>query len=710
MLSRVLMPDVRRITVVCTVVFTTATLTAFPALAAHYEPEELLVIGKYDRRQIDVADTVEITPDSAVLVRRAPGANINGNGPLTGIPQYRGMYGSRINIEVNDMILSSGGPNWMDPPLSYAPTAQLESLQVYRGIAPVSSGQETIGGSINVTTWPGEFGNGSNFESSGRVRLGSQTSNDASLLGVTVITANSNHRLKLSSLREQANDIDFNGGTIASTEYRRDRHDIGYGYQTGKHTLQIDTGKNETEDSGNPALPMDIDYIDSDLASISYHFEDTDWSLSTKIYYSDINHGMTNYHLRQTPAMASMWRQNTAQGDSFGFKINAVLNDEHGNWQIGIDSHDENHNSNIDNPNNPMFFLVNFNDAQRKVLGLFAERNIKILPKWQGEFGLRLNRITIDADKVDGTPALMPGMMGMASPGQMLRDNFNNSNRSQTDNNIDWVAKLYYRKDDTLSYYFGIAQKMRAPSYQERYLWLPLQATAGLADGRTYTGNITLDSETARELELGIDLRKDRLELSPRIFYREVDNYIQGTANSDMNATGFVAMMNNMNGTANTAPLQFDNVEAKFYGFDMDWRYQLGDKWSLQGVVNYVRAKRDDIDDSLYRIAPTNALTGLKYQANDWSLTAEAVLYARQNKVSKTNSEKATAGYALINLKSYWQINGELRLGLGIDNLLNKKYRDHQTGYNRVGNSDIKLGNRLPGQERNAFVRLDYQW
>ncbi|MDB3856007.1 TonB-dependent receptor [Halieaceae bacterium] len=705
MLSRILVS-----VVVCTGVCTVATFSVSPAIADHYHPEELLVVGQYDRRQIDVADTVHITPDSAALVRRAPGANINGNGPLTGIPQYRGMYGSRVNVEVNGMTLSSGGPNWMDPPLSYAPTAQLESLQVYRGIAPVSSGQETIGGAINVTTWSGEFGNDTNFESSGRIRLGSQTSNSASLLGATVISANNNHRLKFSSLREQANNTDFNGGTIESTEYRRDRHDVGYGYQIGKHSLQIDAGRNETGDSGTPALPMDIEFIDSDLASIKYHFDGSQWSLSSKLYYSDIKHGMSNYHLRQAPSISSMWRRNIALGKNIGFRIDGKLNDNHGNWQFGIDGHKENHISDIDNPKSPMFFVVNFNDATRKVLGLFAERNIKIFSNWHGEFGLRHNQIMMDAGKVDGTPALMSGMMGMPSPGQTLRDQFNNSDRSQIESNTDWIAKLYYRKDEILSYYIGIAQKMRAPSYQERYLWLPLQATAGLADGRTYTGNINLNSETAHELELGLDLRNVRLELSPRVFYRHVDDYIQGTPSSNISASMFVAMMNNMNGTTNTPPLEFNNVDAKFYGFDMDWSYQLNNNWSLRGVVNYVRANRDDISDNLYRIAPTNTLAGLRYQSTNWSMTTEAVLYAQQNKVSKTNSEQVTAGYGLVNLKGYWQLNNELRLGFGIDNVLNKKYRDHQTGYNRARNSDIKIGHRLPGQERNVFIRLDYQW
>jgi outer membrane cobalamin receptor len=91
------------------------------------------------------------TPDTATLLQRAPGANVNRNGPLTGIAQYRGMFGHRVNALVDGMSINSGGPNGMDPPLSCIPRSQLGSLTVIRGIAPVSSGAETIGGTILAT-------------------------------------------------------------------------------------------------------------------------------------------------------------------------------------------------------------------------------------------------------------------------------------------------------------------------------------------------------------------------------------------------------------------------------------------------------------------------------------------------------------------------------------------------------------------------------
>ncbi len=681
-------------------------------VAEHTVLEELRVVDSQNRRQIDVADTVEITPDSALLLRKAPGANVNGNGPLTGIAQYRGMYGPRISVDVNGTTLSSGGPNWMDPPLSYAPAAQLESLEVYRGIVPVSVGQETIGGAINVKTWSGDFASGQKVETSGRIRVGAQSVNDAALTSATVVVANQQHRLKVSALTEQADDANFgdgrSSGDIVPSEYDRQRYDIGYGYQSNGHTIQLDVGRNETGDSGTPALPMDILYIDTDLASLRYTLERGDNTINAKLYYSDIEHGMTNFHLRQSPAMAGMWRRNVATGDNLGFRVSADLKDQQGSWLLGIDGHSEKHNSNIDNPNNPMFFVVNFNNAERDVLGIFAERKQTLNEHWLVEVGLRYNRVEMDTDEVGGTPAMM-SMMGMA-PGMMLRDNFNGAQRQKKDNNIDWAAKFYYQASDVSTYYFGLARKNRSASYQERYLWLPLEATGGLADGRTYTGNLNLDPEIAHELELGMDYKTSALVLSPRLFYRDVSDFIQGTETGNVNAAGFVNMMNMMNGSSNAAPLEFNNVDAEFYGFDMDWSYQIDSRWSVNGVINYVRGKRDDINDDLYRIAPANTLFALNYQAGQWALTTEAVFYAEQNNVSKTNSEQKTAGYGLLNIKGYTQLSNELRLGFGLDNVFDKHYRNHLTGYNRAMNSDIPRGERLPGYGRNVFARIDYQW
>lgn len=678
-------------------------LLALPARADLLE--ELVVTATHSTRTIDVTNALVISPDAAQLLKEAPGANVNSNGPLTGIPQYRGMYGPRIATAIDGNQLAPSGPNWMDPPISYVVGSQLESLEVYRGIVPVSVAQEAIGGAIDARINKGNFGSNSDFHLNGRVMSSGQSVNEGYNLNTNLYASNDQHRLKVAALTEKGDDADFPGGKIIPTEYQRDRYDLGYGFRSGAHTLQLDYGNNDTGDTGTPALPMDIRYIRGDLYNLGYHFEATDDdSIDLAVYGSELRHRMDNYGLRQAPSQAARWRRNTAKSDNIGFRLQGRLQDDTGAWQVGADGFDSSHDSDIDNPNNPMFFVTNFNSAEREVLGLFIERQHHLGDRWQGELGLRYNRVSMDAGKVDGTPAQM--MM----PAQMLRDNFNNAQRDQTDDNIDLVAKVWFESSENSSWYLGLARKNRSPSYQERYLWLPLEATGGLADGNTYTGNIKLRPETSNQVEFGLDFSNDRLTLSPRLFYSKVDDYIQGTPSTYAPALMFVNMMNMNNDTNNPPPLQFNNVEAKLYGFDMDWALQLGRHWALSGIVNYVRGERDDINDNLFRIAPPNATVRLGYARHSWSAQVEGVVYDSQNKVSETNREQDTSSYGVVNLSATWQATSALQLAAGVDNLFDREYRDHLSGYNRAANPDIAKGERLPGYGVNAFARLMYEF
>jgi iron complex outermembrane recepter protein len=688
-----------------------AIVAAAAALPGHADNlEELVVTATHSTRTIDITNALEISPDVAQLLKQAPGANVNGNGPLTGIPQYRGMYGPRIATSLDGNQLAPSGPNWMDPPISYVVGSQLESLQVYRGIAPVSVAQESIGGAIDARVDKGSFGSSDEFKLTGRLGGNTQSVNQGYNLNANLYASNDRHRIRLAALTEQGDDAEFPDGDITPTEYQRDRYDIGYGFRSGAHTLQLDYGRSDTDDTGTPALPMDIRYIRGDLLNLGYRFEGSGGSeIQLALYGSDLDHSMNNYQLRQAPG-ADRWRRNTASSNNLGFKLQTTLQDERGRWDLGVDGFDAEHDSDIDNPNNPMFFVVNFNSAERRVLGAFVERQQELGERWKGEFGVRYNRVSMDAGQVDGTPARMMAPTGMQPPAQILRDAFNNADRDQDDNNLDLVAKAWYQASDASSWYLGVARKNRSPSYQERYLWLPLEATGGLADGYTYTGNIELDPEVSRQIEFGLDYSQNSLTFSPRVFYSKVDDYIQGTPSELAPAVMFVRMMNTMNGSNNPDPLQFNNVDAKLYGFDMDWAWQLNGHWAVSGIVNYVRGERDDINDNLYRIAPPNASLRLDYSASNWSAGIENVLYHKQDKLSDTNGEQETSGYGVVNLSSTWQATEGLQLALGVNNLFDKKYEDHLGGYNRVSNPDIRKGDRLPGYGVNAFARVMYEF
>ncbi len=674
-----------------------AACLSVPALADHIE--EVYVRGVHDTRAIEVSEALVVSPDTAQLLKKAPGANVNSNGPLSGIPQYRGMFGPRVGVLLDGVELAPAGPNWMDPPLSYAAAAQLESLQVYRGIAPVSVVQESIGGAVRAVTAQQGFAERGEVRSSGHLYATGQTVNQGLQLGGSWMASSDRHRLRLAALTESGDDAEFPGGDILPSEYQRDRFDIAYGYRFGKHSIELGYVHSDTGDTGTAALPMDIDFITGDLASLAYRYESGSWLVEARAFGSDLDHEMTNFHLRQGPDDGAAWRRNTTDSRNRGFKLAVTHTHRDTEWVFGADGLDSTHNSEIDNPNNPAFFVDNFNDVQRQVLGVFVESRRRLAAGLRSEFGLRYNRVAMDADQVDGTPAMM------MPPATALRDAFNSADRSQVDHNMDAVAKLWLDVSNDLTLYAGLARKTRSPAYQERYLWLPLQATGGLADGFNYTGDIDLDPEVAHEVELGLDFNGDRLTLSPRLFYRDVEDFIQGVPSELAPAVMFTSMMGNRD------PLQFANVDAVFWGLDMDWRFRLNESYQLRGLVNYVRGERDDINDDLYRIAPFNASLALDYTATRWGASLEAIAYAEQDNVSDANGELPTDGYELVNLSAWWAVSPALRVAAGVDNLLDEEYADHLAGRSRVrGNPALAPGEQLPGLGINGYLRLDYRF
>ena len=157
-------------------------------------------------------------------------------------------------------------------------------------------------------------------------------------------------------------------------------------------------------------------------------------------------------------------------------------------------------------------------------------------------------------------------------------------------------------------------------------------------------------------------------------------------------------------------PLQFNNVEAEFYGIDTDFGWRFDDSWRVDGVLSYVRGKRRDISDNLYRIAPLTSVLGLTWLRGQWTATAEGVFASEQDKVSRTNEETPSPGYGIMNLYGSYRFASGLDLSVGVNNVFDKEYRDHTNGVNRVRNSDVAVGQRMPGPGSSFFARLTYGW
>ncbi|MFT7219269.1 MAG: iron complex outermembrane receptor protein [Candidatus Azotimanducaceae bacterium] len=659
----------------------------------------IVVTSQRDQRNSDIVyghEAMPMAPDTAALIGRLPGAALINNGSLSGQVQYRGAYGFRVGTRINGQAFRSGGPNLMDPPMHYAPPTLVDTITVNRGAAPVSFGPSLVGG-IDTRLKQVSFADSNLLEAGYDVTAIGRSADSSYAVGLVGGVASDAVRAYGYYSDERGSDRKFPGGEVDNTSYERQVYGAGIGLRHGDSEWDLEVRRQETGPTGNPPFAMDVDYVDTDFARLRFETQLADTNMAIAFGYSDVSHGMNNFDQRPPPPLAMRYRETTAAGTTYTATIDFVTLLAGGDLEYGLDIEQGDHDAFISNPNNAAFFVSSVPDVEQDRLGAFLS--------WQGEAGPGNLEVGIRVDQHEDSaaaavtgPALPPmaGMLAMA---------FNQSDRDWSDTTLDLLAR-YWQESDLGTWRISLARKNRAPIHLERYGWLPIAASAGLADGNNYIGDVGLDPETAWIAEVGIDLVGASWWLRPTVFYHDVDDYIQGTPFDDTPGVFDtpVEMVSMMNG--DPTPLQFTNVEARMFGVDADFGWQLAENWHLEGVISVVRGERRDISDDLYRISPDRLSLALVYEQSRWSVSLAGEGVRAQGKVSVTNNEQETPGYGLMHLFANWQVSDNFHLSGGVENLFDREYEQHLAGYNRVSESGVSLGGRLPGTGLNVFLKV----
>lgn len=634
--------------------------------------------------------------DITRLTARLPGAARIGNGELSGQMSYRGLFGERLNLRVDGQRFASGGPNLMDPVFHYAPGSLIAAVVVDRGVSPVSEGPGLAGGADAIFKKV-DYAQGSSPEFHYDLTLSARSINDSYSTGGVAGGATKNWRVNLLGAYEKGEDTNFPGGTIAGTEFERGVYGLSAGRKFGGGEVTLDLRHQDTGPSGNPPFPMDIRYFETDFARLGLTGDLGSLTLSAALHYTDVAHAMNNFDLRPAPP-AMLMRETYAAAETVGGEVSVGGKAFAGDFEIGFDAEQAYHDVTITNPMNADFFVTPFPGITMVRAGGFAEWTGPLGPL-EGELGLRIDRHRFEAGEAVTGPALPAGP-------QMIAGMFNARDRQGEETTFDGVIRLWTPEVNGFSWRTTLAHKTHLPGYIQRYGWLPINASGGLADGNIYVGDLDLAPEIAWIAEAGFDYSAQKAYARPTIYYRRIDDYIQGTPFDD--TPGVLntpqEMIANMNG--DPTPLIWANVDAELYGADLDWGYDFEGPLRLDGVVSYVRGKRRDIDDNLYRVSPPSALAALTWEEARWSASLEARGVASQKEASFTNSEEETPGYMLLNLYADWDVAEGIGLSAGVENLLDKQYRDHLAGYNRNGFGDVHPGDRVPGAGRGVFLRL----
>jgi len=651
------------------------------------DPLLLTGIGEsamWGAREVALGGARHRATDGASLIDRSPGAAVVRNGGQTGIAQLRGLSGDRVRVDLDGMHVSPACPNHMDPPMHYASAGSDTKLDIIAGITPVRFGGDSLGGTIRLNRPDPVFAEAGTNLWSGEVSGNYLGSHDGYGFGGELGWASDRMRLDYRGGWSHADDLRFPGGTVRASGYTSQHHDVVAAIPTGNGFLALDAGLTRTRDAGTAALPMDMIEADSWHLGLRHRIEFDGGTLESRIYFHDIDHLMDNFSLRPTPPMR-MEAPSTSR--DYGWRSELTLPTGDQTFRVGLDLHRNDFDADqvqVTTGNRRDMFANNW----RERLGAFGEWENEWTSDWTSLIGLRFDYVSSEAG------AVRPGF----GPPPVTADAaaFNAGKRSHNDLLADFVAALRFTPDESSAYELSLGVKNRAPSLLERYLWTPLSASAGRADGRSYLGNPSLDAETSFQLAASASHRGDHWQWRITPFYNHVHDYIQGSpiARNDM---------------AGRSVLQFQNFDrVELYGAELVGRFAFTDQLSLSGHISHVRGRNLDTGDNLYRIAPLRGLLDLAWQNEDWETHLELDWAADQNKVSRFNGETPSPGYALIHLRTAYRFGNGLRVELGIENLLDEHYAPHLGGINRVAASDLAVGQRIPGAGRFGYANVSW--
>jgi len=195
--------------------------------------------------------------------------------------------------------------------------------------------------------------------------------------------------------------------------------------------------------------------------------------------------------------------------------------------------------------------------------------------------------------------------------------------------------------------------------------------------------NAELKPESVWSFDLGIKSGGSRWEAELFLFYSDYRDKISSRFTGDLTAEGrFIVRSDNLN-------------KVQLWGVESGLRYLFNDDVELYAVINYTRGEEKDADGMTVpadRIPPLNGRLGFTFNPGHGLRLEPYVDFAgEQDRLNPRDASDprinpaGTPGWATFNLLLSWQVSQGLELGLRLENLADKNYREHGSGIDAAG-------------------------
>ncbi len=418
----------------------------------------------------------------------------------------------------------------------------------------------------------------------------------------------------------------------------------------------------EAADTNDAALygnaTMDLPQNDKNTIRFKYQNE-----LGTKamFYYSEVDRVMDNYSVRSliSPMKMLMRGHFSMQG---GRISQDWLTDNKIKWTLGIDYKSYNKDTdrfsgsvNVAIPTKLQSIMLPDVDLQQTML--FGEVQMPFL-----KAALRYRHVSTQANRA--TQLAMRGI----TPNDLYQKYYGTTAQSHEENNIDGFIKYKYKLKNGFAF-LNLNRAVRTATAMERFI-----AVNGSNPIRNGIGNPNLNPEQTNQVKLGISWKSKGWQQKASIFYNDVTDYILRDRAHTIDNSNI-----------------YRNIDARLYGFEWKTNLKWNQNWSNYFSLAYIHATNVTDNRPIAQTPPLMGVLGLNYKFNKlWYIASELEYAAKQTRIDNdinTGSGldiEETSGFSILNIFSGININKQISLQLGINNLFDKTYAYHVNPANIV--------------------------
>jgi len=623
--------------------------------------------------------------DGADYLQSIAGFNSIKSGGTNGDVTFRGMFGSRIKILTDGTENLGACPARMDAPTSYIQPESFDRISVVKGPQTVQYANTGSAATVIFERQKPTLTDDKNYQGQASVLVGSFGRLDHN---IEAAVGDSKKYMRINANRSESNSYEDGDGNKVPSSWERWNTDLALGWTPDEDTWVELTGGKADGEAEYAGRTMDGSQFARE--SLGLRVEKKNLSpvikkLEGQVNYSYNDHIMDNFSLR-TPPMTHDMNTHQMVSNPMAMQVTRrTLNSRlamTSEWDklsliTGVDSQLNKHGGSMSSPTMPSMNVAFREDMRFQSYGAFGEMTYQFNDAYKLVTGARIDQVKIDALKL-------------------------NDQRKETLPSAFIRLENQYPEHNAKSY-IGLGYVERVPDYWELF------STAHGNTGMSKPTFNDLNTEKTLQLDLGYQYQHDALSVWTSAYAGLINDFILLSYHNHPKA----GMGGHDHGSSFSAGAK--NVDATIAGAEAGIGYQFTDAIQADLSAMYAWGENTDTHKPLPQIAPLEGRLNLRYVQDKYSLGLLWRAVAKQDRISLNQGNIVgydtgeSKSFTTLALNASYNIQKDLNLAVGVDNVLDKTYTEH---LNKLGvGADGQVGTQqFNNTGRNYWARISMKF